>query len=74
MADEVGAAASVGVGYCDVYDLDEGLRHFSDLEGSRSARMPTFSESRYGAPGRSEENYRKRMKTESAHINYRERG
>jgi hypothetical protein len=35
-ADEVRAAAAVGVGYGCVYDLDEGLRHWSD-EGSRFA-------------------------------------
>ena len=30
MADKVGAAASIGVGNCGVYDLEKGLRHRDD--------------------------------------------
>jgi hypothetical protein len=39
-ADEMRAAAAVGVGYCGIDDLDEGLRHGNDVEGSRVARCP----------------------------------
>jgi hypothetical protein len=40
MADEVVATASVRVGYCGVYDLNEGLGHRDSVEVSRFARCP----------------------------------
>jgi hypothetical protein len=40
VADEVRAAAVVGVGYGGVYDLDEGLRHYASVEDVALCVMP----------------------------------
>ena len=50
MADEIMAAALVGIGYGCVYDLDECFVHCDSAEGSRFARMPTSQNRDMGHP------------------------